>query len=120
MFVPGLFKMSGIEEMHAFMREHSFAMLVTNSGNGLCATHLPLLLDTDQGVHGTLLGHMAKANSQWRDYAGEVLVIFAGPHTYISPSWYQSPGTVPTWNYLAVHAYGSLELTEDPMNCMIS
>jgi transcriptional regulator len=56
---------------------------------------------------------MARANPQWRDIEGEALAIFAGPHAYISPTWYESPGTVPTWNYMAVHAYGALQLVED-------
>ena len=92
------------------MRTHSFATLVTNGGAGLVATHLPILLDTD-GLR--LLGHMAKANPQWRDVQGESLVIFPGPHAYVSASWYETPGTVPTWNYATVHAYGLFRLIQD-------
>jgi transcriptional regulator len=95
------------------MRTHSFAMLVTQGKAGMVASHLPLLLDTEAGPHGTLFGHMARANPQWRDVEGEALAIFQGPHAYVSPTWYESPGTVPTWNYLAVHAYGPLQLVED-------
>lgn len=113
MYVPASFKMSDAAELHAFMRKHSFAMLVTHGKDCMTATHLPLLLDADAGTHGTLLGHMARANPQWRDVAGEALAIFPGPHVYISPTWYASPGTVPTWNYVAVHAYGAFELVED-------
>src|SRR4051812_43436003 len=113
MYVPASFQMSDAAELHAFMRKHSFAMLVTQGEGGMTATHLPLLLDADAGPHGTLLGHMARANPQWRDVAGEALVIFAGPHAYVSPTWYESPGTVPTWNYVAGHAYGAVQLVED-------
>jgi transcriptional regulator len=113
MYVPASFQMSDASELHAFMRTHSFAMLVTLGKAGMVASHLPLLLDTDAGPHGRLLGHMARANPQWRDVEGEALAIFPGPHVYVSPTWYESPGTVPTWNYVAVHAYGALRLVED-------
>lgn len=113
MYTPTPFRMPDAAEIHAFMREYSFATLVTLGEGGMTATHLPLLLDAEAGPHGTLLGHMARANPQWRDVTGEALAIFAGPHAYISPTWYESPGTVPTWNYAAVHAYGPLRLVED-------
>jgi transcriptional regulator len=113
MYTPASFKMSDAVELHAFMRDHSFAVLVTHGEGGMIASHLPLLFDADAGPHGTLLGHMARANPQWRDVGGEALAIFAGPHAYISPTWYESPGTVPTWNYVAVHAYGASQLVED-------
>lgn len=113
MFIPSSFKMSDPEEMFAFMRTYSFATLVTQGESGMVATHLPLLLNTSMGLNGTLLGHMARANPQWRDIAGEALVIFSGPHAYISPTWYEAHGTVPTWNYVTVHAYGTVELIED-------
>src|SRR3954470_14319591 len=110
MYIPSSFKVTDAGQLHAFMRTHSFATLVTNGGAGLVATHLPILLDTD-GLR--LLGHMAKANSQWRDVQGESLVIFPGPHAYVSASWYETPGTVPTWNYATVHAYGLFRLIQD-------
>jgi transcriptional regulator len=113
MYIPASFQMSDASELHAFMRTHSFATLVTQGEGGMTATHLPLLLDVEAGPRGTLLGHMARANPQWRDVGGEVLAIFPGPHVYVSPTWYESPGTVPTWNYVAVHAYGPLRLVED-------
>jgi transcriptional regulator len=112
-YIPASFQMSDAAEIHAFMRKHSFAMLVTQDEGGMTATHLPLLLDADVGPHGTLLGHMARANPQWRGIAGEALAVFPGPHAYVSPTWYEAPGTVPTWNYVAVHAYGPLQLVED-------
>jgi transcriptional regulator len=113
MYTPASFKMSDVDELHGFMRMHSFAVLVTHGEGGMTASHLPLLLDADAGPHGTLLGHMARSNPQWRDVAGEALAVFTGPHVYISPTWYESPGTVPTWNYVAVHAYGPFKPVED-------
>jgi transcriptional regulator len=113
MYVPAAFRMSDADELHGFIRAHSFATLVTQGKGGMTATHLPLLLDPDFGPHGRLLGHMARANPQWRDVEGEALVIFPGPHAYVSPTWYETPGTVPTWNYVTVHAYGALQLVED-------
>lgn len=113
MYVPASFEMSDPVELHAFMRKYSFAMLITQGRGGMIASHLPILLDAEVGPHGRLFGHMARANPQWRDVEGESLVIFPGPHAYISPTWYESPGTVPTWNYSAVHAYGTLRLVED-------
>src|SRR5689334_21322792 len=99
--------------MHEFIRRHSFATLVTISSSGPVASHLPLLLDAEAGPHGSLLGHMARANPQWRTAEGEALAIFLGPHAYVSPAWYGEPGTVPTWNYVAVHAYGTFRLVEE-------
>lgn len=113
MYVPFSFRMDDPAELRAFMRRHSFATLVTQGRVGMVASHLPLLLDPDAGPRGRLLGHMARANPQWRDVEGEALAVFSGPHAYISPTWYEAPGTVPTWNYVAVHAYGPLRLVED-------
>ncbi|OJW22559.1 MAG: transcriptional regulator [Planctomycetales bacterium 71-10] len=113
MYVPASFRMDDPSELRAFMRRHSFATLVTRGRGGMVASHLPLLLDADAGPRGRLLGHMARANPQWRDVDGEALAVFSGPHAYISPTWYETPGTVPTWNYVAVHAYGALRLVED-------
>lgn len=91
--------------------ENSFALLVSNGEEGLEASHLPFEFDAKRQV---LLSHMARANSQWRRFAGqEVLTVFSGPHAYISPSWYQTQLAVPTWNYLAVHVYGIPRVVED-------
>src|SRR5205823_11382641 len=81
--------------------------------DGLVASHLPILLNGDAGPYGHLLGHMARANPQWKSVLGEALVIFSGPHAYVSPAWYEQGGTVPTWNYVAVHAYGTFHVVED-------
>ena len=112
MYNPASFAQHDVSKLHAFLRRHSFATLVSSGEGGLVASHLPLLLDPRAGRLGHLLGHMARANPQWRQVEGEVLAIFQGPHTYISPSWYEEPGMVPTWNYVAVHAYGTLQLVD--------
>ena len=103
--------------MQALMRESRLASLVTAGPDGLWATPLPLLLE-EGGPFGTLLGHVAKANGHWRIASGhESLVIFTGPEAYVSPSWYatkrETGKVVPTWNYVAVHAYGTAEFFHD-------
>jgi transcriptional regulator len=111
-YVPAAFAETDTARLHEFMRRYSFAALTSHGQGGLVASHLPLLLDADAGPHGHLLGHMARANPQWRDVRGEVMVVFSGPHAYVSPSWYEEEGTVPTWNYVAVHAYGTFHIVE--------
>lgn len=108
MYTPAAFRETRLAVLHALIRRHSFATLVSMVDAQLCATHLPLLLDATRGEWGTLRGHMARANPHWRAFAGgdQALVIFQGPHAYISPSWYVTQQAVPTWNYSAVHAYG--------------
>jgi len=114
MYVPPHFAEKDLSQLHDAIERHSFATLISQNGGELEASHLPLLLDRSSGSSGTLLGHMAKANLQWRRAAGQkVLIIFSGPHAYISPQWYQATEVVPTWNYVAVHAFGRLELIED-------
>ena len=100
------------------MRAYSFAILfgaqtASAAENSPQATHLPLVVK-DEGEHGVLEGHFARANPHWRSLAGqETLIVFNGPHSYVSPSLYAEPLSVPTWNYIAVHAYGTLSLVED-------
>ena len=91
-----------------FINTNMFATLVTSSTAGMIATHLPFVLDPAQGEHGTLYAHMARANQHASvlQEGGESLVIFSGPHAYISPSWYVDRATAPTWDYVAVHCYG--------------
>jgi transcriptional regulator len=113
MYVPASFAEPNTARLHDFMRRNSFAVLTTQCDGGLIASHVPILLDAEAGPRGCLLGHMARANPQWRRVDGEVLVIFSGPHTYVSPSWYREEGTVPTWNYVAVHVYGTFQIVED-------
>jgi transcriptional regulator len=107
MYTPSHFQIDDRDTLNAFMRQHSFATIVTHDGKVPHATHMPVLLNPTQGSHGCLLSHMARANPQWQHFSEtEVLVIFTGPHAYISPAWYATEPAVPTWNYTAVHAYG--------------
>lgn len=96
------------------MRAWSFAILFGPDANGSpTATHLPLVVH-DEGEHGTLEGHFALANPHWKSLAGhETLVVFSGPHSYVSPTLYENPKSVPTWNYIAIHATGVLQIVED-------
>ena len=100
------------------MRAYSFAILIgpqtdPASDASPVATHLPLVVK-DEGEHGLLEGHFARANPHWKSLAGQTtLVVFSGPHAYVSPALYAEPQSVPTWNYIAVHAYGTLSLVED-------
>jgi transcriptional regulator len=112
MYIPAAFRESDQARLHEFMRRNSFAVLTSRCEGGLFANHLPLLLDPDTWPHGRLLGHMARANPQWKHVEGEVLAVFPGPHAYVSPSWYEEGGTVPTWNYVAVHAHGTFHVVE--------
>ncbi len=115
MYIPKAFREDHINTLHKLMREYSFATLITQHEGVPFATHLPFILDAQRGPNGTLLAHMARANPQWHDFASaqDVLVIFQGPHAYISPSWYEVELSVPTWNYAVVHAYGIPRLIED-------
>ncbi len=119
MHVPKPFKMSDFSQQLDFIDKNSFGVLTsctTNSPdiegeNLLQATHLPFLLDKYQGSKGTLYTHIAKANSHVKMLdKQDALIIFNGPHGYISPTWYLSQPAVPTWNYAAVHVYGKVEL----------
>ncbi len=108
MYVPRHFAQDHVPTLHGLMAQYGFATLVTTMDGAPVASHLPLLVDSGSGDFGALIGHMARANPQWRgfDAGTEALAIFQGPHAYISPSWYVSEQAVPTWNYAAVHAYG--------------
>jgi transcriptional regulator len=114
MYIPTLFAEKDREKLHQFIESHSFGLLVSTHQHEPFASHLPFLLEPDAGPHGSLIGHMARANPQWRDLDGQqVLIVFSGPHAYISPTWYESQDVVPTWNYVAVHAYGTCRLVEE-------
>lgn len=113
MYVPSSFRETNADTLFEFIEQHSFGVLVSQVDGIPFASHLPFLLDRDTGDHGRLVGHMARANPQWKEAAGEVLVVFSGPHTYISPTWYESDNVVPTWNYVAVHVYGTLKIIDD-------
>lgn len=117
MYLPRSFQEQDPQRLFAFMRRHSFATLVTVEDGVPFATHLPFLVEPgSEGTQGRLLAHMARANPQWRGFSEDqdVLAIFQGPHTYVSPSWYVTQPNVPTWNYTVVHAYGRPRLIEEP------
>jgi transcriptional regulator len=121
MYLPRHFLEQDSERLLSLMRRFSFATLVTVDEGTPFASHLPILVEPgSQGSPGRLLGHMAKANPQWRALSGEkdVLVIFQGPHTYVSPSWYVTEPSVPTWNYAVVHAYGRPHVITEPAECL--
>jgi len=115
MYLPEHFRVDDPEVIFEFAERHGFALLTTVHEGVPFTSHLPLLVERNFGTQGRIVGHMARANPQWRDAAGQKgLVVFVGPHAYVSPTWYAEPNTVPTWNYTAVHAYGRLEIDEDP------
>jgi transcriptional regulator len=117
-YVPTLFKEDRVEILHDAIRRAGLATLVTLSADGLIASHVPMLLDPEPAPNGTLVGHLARPNPQARGAVGEALVIFQGSDAYITPSWYatkrQNGKVVPTWNYVAIHAYGTIEFFNDP------
>jgi transcriptional regulator len=113
MYIPEPFKETNSGRISALIEGNSFGMLVTAPDGVPFISHLPFIFDHAAGSKGQLLCHMARANPQWQHFSssGEVLVIFQGPHAYVSPSWYSSPG-VPTWNYAVVHLRGKPRLIE--------
>jgi transcriptional regulator len=115
MYVPPHFSETDPATLFDFIERHSFGQLVSQVDGFPFVTHLPLILQRDAKPSGVLLGHVARANPQWRSLAGQTaLCVFTGPHAYVSPSWYESDFVVPTWNYTAVHAYGRVEVVEEP------
>ncbi|WP_018132000.1 FMN-binding negative transcriptional regulator [Effusibacillus pohliae] len=114
MYVPKPFEVNDRGKLIDFIREHSFGILFSAADGKPFATHLPFLYQADADGDGLLVGHLAKANPHWKSiHDQEVLVVFHGPHAYISPTWYGEPNTVPTWNYVAVHVYGTFGLVQD-------
>lgn len=115
MYIPEHFEQTDRDAIFDFMEAHSFATVVTRHGDEPLASHLPLLVDRTTGPHGSIVGHLARANPQAVDAAGQVVLVIFGPvHAYISPRWYAEPNTVPTWNYATVHAHGRWEVLDDP------
>jgi transcriptional regulator len=118
MYLPPHFKIDELGAIHAAMKASRLATLVTATADGLIGTPLPLILDAGEGEYGTLYGHVARPNPQWKTPPpGEAMAIFTGPDAYVTPSWYVSKAehgkVVPTWNYVAVHAYVAVEFFED-------
>ena len=114
MYIPGHFREDDRTRLEKLIGDYAFGLLVTTEQGVPFASHLPLMFDATQGENGTVSGHMARSNPQWRHFESNssVLAVFQGPHAYVSPSWYAAPG-VPTWNYAVVHAYGTPRLLED-------
>ena len=119
MYTPSNFAINDLNELHQHILGARLGVLVTHGVQGLQASHLPLLLNADHGPNGTLYGHFAKANAQWKELqnGAEALVIFAAADAYVSPGFYPAKAehgkVVPTWNYVAVHAYGTGEVFTD-------
>jgi transcriptional regulator len=117
MYIPKHFAIAETSACHQVIVENGFGELVTLDNAGLpVASHLPFLIDPARGASGTLIAHMARANRQWEHFANgkPALAMFHGPHAYISPAWYATHPAVPTWNYVAVHAYGMPRIVDAP------
>ncbi|MCM3122862.1 MULTISPECIES: FMN-binding negative transcriptional regulator [unclassified Mesobacillus] len=111
MYIPKHFKIEDEVKIYEFIEKYSFATLYSTHLGEHYATHLPLILKKDENA---LYGHFARPNGQWKDIENQsVLVVFQGPHCYISPSWYEIKDAVPTWNYVSIHIYGNVEIIED-------
>jgi transcriptional regulator len=119
MYVPRLLEETDPAVLHGLIREHPLGMWVTQAGSELVANHIPFLLDAGRGPHGTLVGHVARANPVWESFSPTVasLVVFRGAESYITPSWYPSKRVhgraVPTWNYAVVHVSGMPRVIHD-------
>ena len=119
MYLPKAFEEDRLPVLHDAIRSSGLATLVTVTAAGPVASHVPMLLDAGAGERGTLLAHVARANGQWRDTlpGSKALAIFTGPDAYVSPSWYatkrETGKVVPTWNYVAIHAYGEPTFFDD-------
>ncbi len=119
MYLPPAFREDDLPTIHAEMQKIQLATLVTVTGGGMVATHLPLMLDSSTGDYGTLYGHVARGNTQWLESEPEVeaLAIFTASDAYVTPNWYPSKQetgkVVPTWMYSAIHAYGTVKFIDD-------
>lgn len=115
MYTPSSFKEEDPKALFDLIEDFSFGILFSQHYEQPEATHLPFLVDRQRGEHGVLIAHFAKANKHWKKIADtkEVLAVFQGPHSYISPSWYEDRAEVPTWNYATVHAYGIPKIIHD-------
>ena len=113
MYIPDIYKNENSEEIKKFLQENSFGILINQSNGKLCATHIPLELETNQDGKDILYGHISIENPQWKGFTDndQILAVFSGPHSYISSSWYDHEN-VPTWNYIAVHVYGKIKIIE--------
>lgn len=111
MYIPKHFKIEDENIIYDFIEQYGFATLFSQHNGEPYATHLPLICNK---ADRALYGHFARPNEQWKDAENQqVLVVFQGPHCYISPSWYETMQAVPTWNYVSIHLYGKMEIIED-------
>ena len=112
MYIPKLYREEDRQKILEFLKQNNFPALVTHDGERPIATHLPVEVLENENGSLTIMGHMSRANPQWRSFGEqEVLLIFQGAHTYISPRWYDHVN-VPTWNYMMVHVYGKVRIVE--------
>lgn len=116
MFIPKSFEVTDTKPLHDLIDAGAFGILVGVQGRAPYASHIPFVLDRDNGPHGTLSAHVARNNPQAGLFEndGEMLAIFQGPHGYVSPRWYNPGNAVPTWNYAVVHAYATPRVIDDP------
>src|SRR6202042_2078598 len=119
MYVPPAFQENDTAALHAAIRAAKLATLITATAEGLIGTPLPMIFDAADAPYGTLYGHVARANPQWKlAPIGDAMAVFMGPDAYVTPSWYatkrETGKVVPTWNYIAVHAYGPVEFFQEP------
>jgi transcriptional regulator len=123
MYIPPAFEVTDSAKIDEVISANSFAILVSKDGNSSFASHLPFLFKPDFGPKGKLISHMARANRHWQllNEEEEALIIFNGPHAYISPNWYVTEVAVPTWNYVTVHVYGKPKImqTEAELNTVL-
>jgi transcriptional regulator len=118
MYIPPAFQEDDTTALHEIIRAARLSNFITATADGLIGTPLPMILDTTDGPHGTLYGHVARANPQWKlAPIGDAMAVFMGLDAYVTPSWYatkrETGKVVPTWNYVAVHVYGPVEFFED-------
>ncbi len=120
MYQPPHFREDSLEVQHALIGAHPLGLLVTLGSTGLAANPIPFVIDASASPLGTLKAHLSRANTQWQDFdpSQEALVVFQGPETYITPSWYAAKRehgkVVPTWTYAIVQAYGRMRVIDDP------
>jgi transcriptional regulator len=115
LYIPQHFRVDDPAALADFIETNAFGTLVSSSSSGIHVSHVPFVVERDDGGSMRLLGHVARANAQWQALEGadHVLAIFQGPHAYVSPGWYEQHPSVPTWNYAAVHATGRARLMDD-------
>jgi transcriptional regulator len=114
-YIPPLFRVEERRALVDFVEANAFGTLVTSGPGGLDVSHIPFLVEAAPDGHVRLLGHLARANGQWKalEAAERVMAIFHGPHAYVSPTWYEHHPAVPTWNYAVVHAEGTVRALDD-------